>query len=342
VRVLGIETSCDETSAAVVEDGRILGGRVVSQADLHRPYGGVVPELASRQHLLAIAPVVRQALEQASLSPQDVDLVAVTRGPGLVGALLVGVCFAKALAAALDRPLVGVNHLLGHVWANALAGWRPSFPVLALLVSGGHTDLLRLDGPHPQEVTLLGRTLDDAVGEAFDKVARILGLGYPGGPAVEALAREGDPHAVPLPAVGRLHHRLDMSFSGLKTAVLERTRAHPAPRPQDLAAAFQARVVEELTRRVAMAVERTQVRTVLLGGGVAANGALRAALQELARREGLSVYVPPPSLCTDNGAMIAAAGEAHYRAGIRHGPDLEPEPVLAPYKELRAHRRVGA
>ncbi|MCL6596016.1 MAG: tRNA (adenosine(37)-N6)-threonylcarbamoyltransferase complex transferase subunit TsaD [Firmicutes bacterium] len=328
MRVLGIETSCDETSAAVVEDGRILGLGIVSQADVHRAYGGVVPELASRQHLAAIAPVVSEALEGAGMRAADLDLVAVTRGPGLVGALLVGLSFAKALAWRQRLPLVGVNHLLGHVWANALSGWTPAFPVLALLVSGGHTDLLRLDGPAPAQTRILGRTRDDAAGEAFDKVARMLGLGYPGGPAIEHLAREGDPEAVRLPVVARLRDSLDMSFSGLKTAAYDLVHSARPPAPADLAAVFQARVVAELVSRVRAAVERSGVRTVLVAGGVAANGALRTALAEAARRDGFTLHVPPPALCTDNGAMVAQAGLAAFAAGERADGSLEPLPSI--------------
>lgn len=332
MRVLGIETSCDETSAAVVEGERILGERVVSQVDAHRAFGGVVPELASRQHLLAITPVVQTALERAGLRPGDLDLVAVTRGPGLVGALLVGLSFAKAFAFAADRPLVGVNHLLGHVWANALSGWKPSFPALALLVSGGHTDLLRLDGPAPGDVAVLGRTRDDAAGEAFDKVARMLALPYPGGPAIEALAREGEAGAVELPRVRRLEGSLDMSFSGLKTAVYDRLHGPTPPRPADVAAAFQARVADELAARVGRAVRVTGVRTVLLAGGVAANGCLRRRLEALGQAEGFDLHVPPPALCTDNGAMIARAGRSAFEADGGDGFELEPMPILPDFR----------
>lgn len=332
MRVLGIETSCDETSAAVVEGERILGQRVVSQVDAHRAFGGVVPELASRQHLQAIAPVVEAALGGAGLATGAVDLVAVTSGPGLVGALLVGLSFAKALAWRIDRPLVGVNHLLGHVWANALSGWTPSFPVLALLVSGGHTDLLRLDGPEPAAVSVLGRTRDDAAGEAFDKVARMLGLPYPGGPSIQTLAAAGDAGAVDLPTVGRLRQSLDMSFSGLKTAVYDRLHGDAPPRAADLAAAFEARVVEELASRVVRAVRTTDVRSVLVAGGVAANTALRRRLEDLARAEGFALHVPPPVLCTDNGAMIARAGRAAFEADGPDGWDLEPRPILPDFR----------
>jgi N6-L-threonylcarbamoyladenine synthase len=332
MRVLGIETSCDETSAAVVEGERVLGERIVSQVDAHRAFGGVVPELASRQHLSAIAPVVTAALDGAGLMPSDLDLVAVTAGPGLVGALLVGLSFAKGFAWRAGLPIVGVNHLLGHVWANALSGWRPVFPVLALLVSGGHSDLLCLDGPAPSAVRVLGRTRDDAAGEAFDKVARMLGLPYPGGPAIERLAREGDPTVVRLPAVGRLRDSLDMSFSGLKTAVYDRLKTPSPPRHADLAAAFQARVTEELVTRVVRAVRESEVRTVLLAGGVAANGALREALARAGRAEGFSSHAPPPALCTDNGAMIARAGASAFAADGADDWTLEPRPILPEYR----------
>ena len=342
MKVLGIETSCDETSAALVEGGMVLGGEIVSQADLHRVYGGVVPELASREHLQAIGPVVQTALQKARLSTTDIDLVAVTQGPGLVGALAVGLSFAKALAWSMDRPIIGVNHLLGHVWANALAGWQPVFPVLALLVSGGHTDFFRLDGPHPDEVTVLGRTRDDAAGEAFDKVARILGLPYPGGPAIEALSADGDPDAVALPKVQRLRNSLDVSFSGIKTAVYDRMRSPDPPRAADMATAFQRRVVDELVSRVIRMVRQTGVRSVLLGGGVSANASLRRSLEEAAVREGFRVHIPPRDLCTDNGAMIAAAGVAAYEAGMRSTFEMEPIPVMEPYKTLRHPSRAGS
>lgn len=316
----------------MVDGERVVAQRVASQIAMHRAFGGVVPELASRQHLAAIGPVVSETLAQAGVRPGDLDLVAVTRGPGLVGALVVGVAFAKAFAWRSRLPLVGVNHLLGHVWANALATWQPAFPVLALLVSGGHSDILRLDGPAPGQVAILGRTRDDAVGEAFDKVARMLDLPYPGGPAIEALARAGDAGRVALPRVGRLSGSLDMSFSGLKTAVYDRLRAPSPPGAADVAAAFQARVVQELEVRVRAAVALTGVRTVLVAGGVAANRALGQALARAAREEGFRLEVPPPELCTDNGAMIARAGAAAFAAGGRDGLDLEPVAVIEGYR----------
>jgi len=332
MRALGIESSCDETSAAVIDDDRILGESVVSQIDLHRVYGGVVPELASRQHLSAIEPVVTEALARAGVRPADLDVVCVTQGPGLVGALLVGLSFAKAFAWRHRLPWVPVNHLLGHVWANALWGWQPRFPVLALIVSGGHTDLVCLRGPAPDAVDVLGRTRDDAAGEAFDKVARMLDLPYPGGPAIERLAEAGRADAVALPAVGRLRGSLDMSFSGLKTAVYDRLRGSDPPAAADVAAAFQHTVAQELTARVVQAVALTGIDTVLLAGGVAANTALRSALDGAAAARGFRVHAPPTRLCTDNGAMVARAGIAAWDAGIRGSAGLEPVPILEQFR----------
>lgn len=335
MRVLGIETSCDETSAAIVEDGQTLGDKVVSQIDIHRNLGGVVPEIASRRHLEDIAPVVETALCQAGVSPSAIDVVAVTSGPGLIGSLLVGVSFAKALAFGWDRPLVAVNHLLGHVHAAGLLPLPPLvYPSLALVVSGGHTDFLWLTGPSPRQVEVLGRTLDDAAGEAFDKVARLMGLPYPGGPAIEELAKKGDPSACALPAVGRLRNRYDVSFSGLKTAVADLLR-YSSPNPADLAAAFEVRVADELASRAVRAAEERRAREIVLCGGVAANTTLRTRIHEAAAAMGIPFRVPAPALCTDNGAMIAAAGEAAYTALGPSPLDLEPQPVVMPFRRPR-------
>ncbi|MBC7223304.1 MAG: tRNA (adenosine(37)-N6)-threonylcarbamoyltransferase complex transferase subunit TsaD [Anaerolineae bacterium] len=329
VKVLGIESSCDETAAAVVEDGRfILSNVVASQVDLHRQYGGVFPEMASRQHVLAIMPVIREAMEKARVGWGDLAAVAVTYGPGLAGSLLVGVNTAKALAWARGLPLVGINHLEGHIYANWLVPGPepvppPALPALILIVSGGHTELvLMLDhGAYRR----LGGTLDDAAGEAFDKVARLLGLGYPGGPAIQRAAQEGDPTAFRFPRA-RLGDSYDFSFSGLKTAVLRavrelerkgRRRSLPVA---DLAASFQAAVVDILVEKAARAAEAFGVREVLLAGGVAANALLR---EEARRRIAVPVRVAPPFLCTDNAAMIAAAGYFAFRAGRRSGLDLD-------------------
>ncbi|MBX5464739.1 MAG: tRNA (adenosine(37)-N6)-threonylcarbamoyltransferase complex transferase subunit TsaD [Clostridia bacterium] len=334
--ILGIETSCDETAAGVVAGGRrLLSSVVASQIEIHRPYGGVVPEVASRQHLENLMPVVRRALEEADVRWSDLDAIAVTRGPGLVGALLVGLSGAKALAWAHGLPLVGVHHLTGHIYANWLFEPEPELPAVCLVVSGGHSDLVLVEGH--DRLRVLGRTRDDAAGEAFDKVARLLGLPYPGGPEIDRLARRGDPSAFAFPRSRPDPDGFDFSFSGLKTAVaveLERARAAGRePDPADVAASFQEAVVDVLVERALEAAARTRVGSVWLAGGVAANSALRARLAERAGRLGLAVRIPPLALCTDNGAMIAAAG-AFARAAGRSDPldlDAEPEwPLRAP------------
>lgn len=324
--VLGLESSCDETAAAVVADGRrVLSSVIASQADLHVKYGGVVPEIASRKHLENLLPTLREALERAGTSLAAVDLIAATAGPGLVGTLLVGLSAAKALAWALDKPLIGVNHLQGHLYANFLIDPPPEFPLVCLIVSGGHTDLIYLRGHG--EMELLGRTRDDAAGEAFDKVARLLDLPYPGGPELERLARQGDPQAVPVPRAW-LPDSLDFSFSGVKTAVLNLVRSPRPPARADVAAAFQAAVVEVLAEKAVRAARLKGVRTLALAGGVAANGALRQAVVDRAG-PGLRVVYPPPGLCTDNAAMIAAAGYYAWRyGGQAHGLDLNVNPNL--------------
>jgi N6-L-threonylcarbamoyladenine synthase len=329
MKILGIESSCDETAAAVVEDGRrLLANVVASQAALHGRYGGVVPEVASRQHLEAMLPVVRAALRQAGCTWRDLDAVAVTSGPGLVGALLVGVNVAKALAYARDLPLIAVNHLEAHLYANwidedATGGPAPPFPLLGLIVSGGHTDLVVMAG-HGR-LRRLGRTRDDAAGEAFDKVARLLGLGFPGGPAIERAAASV---AKPSPRLPRawLGESNDFSFSGLKTAVLHLVRGERGPPPpiDQTAAAFQEAVVDVLAGKTARAARREGVRGILLSGGVAANGPLRRAL---ARRSPVPVFVPSPALCTDNGAMVTACAFYRFQAG-RAGWDLDVSPNL--------------
>ncbi|MEI8000389.1 MAG: tRNA (adenosine(37)-N6)-threonylcarbamoyltransferase complex transferase subunit TsaD [Actinomycetes bacterium] len=300
--ILGIETSCDETAAAVVEDGRIVRSSVVSsQVDLHARYGGVVPEEASRAHVDLIVPVVRDALAAAGVGIADLGAVAATCGPGLAGALLVGVSAAKALALVGGVPYVGVNHLEAHCGA----GWLErdlATPLAVLLVSGGHTMLVAVDAPGVHRV--LGSTVDDAAGEAFDKVARFLGLGYPGGPAVDRLAREGDRAAIAFPRA--MPGELDASFSGLKTAVVQYVRAHPDTPVADVAASFQEAVVDQLVSKLARAADVVGAATVVLGGGVAANSRLRERTVELAAATGREVFLPPLELCTDNAAMIAA------------------------------------
>ena len=302
--ILGIETSCDETAAAVVVDGvQIRSSVVSSQVDLHARFGGVVPEIASRAHLEIVNQVIGDALVEAGIEFADLDAVAATRGPGLAGALLVGVSAAKAVAVARGIPYIGVNHLEGHLHAAWLQDPSVELPLAVLLVSGGHTMLVAVDGDARYRV--LGQTVDDAAGEAFDKVARLLGLGYPGGPIIDRLARDGDPTAVrfPRPMIG---DGLDFSFSGLKTAVLHHVRRHPDASVADTAASFQAAVVEVLTAKLDAAAGAIDARTLVLGGGVAANSALRARVAELGAETGRTALIPPPELCTDNAAMIGA------------------------------------
>ncbi|MGB9904818.1 MAG: tRNA (adenosine(37)-N6)-threonylcarbamoyltransferase complex transferase subunit TsaD [Desulfotomaculales bacterium] len=314
VQILAIETSCDETSAAVVEDGMNIRSNVISsQVDIHRRFGGVVPEVASRRHLELINGVVAEALEQAGLTFSGLDAVAVTYGPGLAGALLVGLAAAKALSFALGIPLVAVNHLEGHIYANFLAEPDLSFPLVCLVVSGGHTDLVFL--ARHGSYRLLGRTRDDAAGEAFDKIARVLGLDYPGGPAIDRLAAAGNAAAVRFPRAYLEEGTFDFSFSGLKTAVInylrrEEERKNPLPNA-DVAASFQEAVVEVLAEKTFRAARESGARAVLVAGGVAANSRLRALFREKSRQEHLPVFYPPPVLCTDNAAMIACA--AYYK-----------------------------
>ncbi|HEV8353813.1 MAG TPA: tRNA (adenosine(37)-N6)-threonylcarbamoyltransferase complex transferase subunit TsaD [bacterium] len=326
--ILGIETSCDETAAALVEDGRTIRSNVIaSQADLHRRFGGVVPELASRKHLERLLPVIDEALDQAGCTLENVDGLAVTCGPGLIGALAVGVAAAKALALTLHRPLAGVNHLEGHIYAGLLTDPDLQFPALALVVSGAHTDLIAMVGHGRYQI--LGRTRDDAAGEAFDKVARAMGLGYPGGPALDLLGRQGDPGGVVLPVP--MAESLEFSFSGLKTAALrvwqagDRTNARWVA---DFAAGLQHVVAKALTQKTLAAAEMTRPRTVILAGGVAANTVLRAMLSRATAGRGLKLVIPPPILCTDNAAMTAAAG---YWALLR---GEEAPATLSAYSDL--------
>jgi len=317
MKILAIETSCDETAAAVVEDGRkILSNQIASQVEIHARYGGVVPEVASRQHLLAIIPIVKQAMAEAKVGGPELAGIAVTVGPGLAGSLLVGVNVAKALALAYSQPLIGVNHLEGHLYANWLGDKEVEFPAVCLIVSGGHSDLVLVRGHG--DYAVLGRTRDDAAGEAFDKAARILGLGYPGGPAIEKAAKNGAP-SIALPRAW-LKDTNDFSFSGVKTALLRLAEAGKISSAADAAASFQEAVIDVLvTKTVAVARER-RAKQVLLAGGVAANKALRA---RLTSESPIPVLVPPPILCTDNAAMIAACGYYRLRAGKVNGLDLD-------------------
>jgi N6-L-threonylcarbamoyladenine synthase len=337
VKILGIETSCDDTAAAVVEDGRsIVSNVVASQAEMHATYGGIVPEVAARQHLVTLLPVVTRALEESGVDLSDLDGVAVTHGPGLAGSLLIGVNSAKGLALAKGLPLIGINHLEGHVYAAWLEGddpeARPGFPLVCLIASGGHTDLTLMEG-HGR-FTLVGRTRDDAAGEAFDKGARLLGLGFPGGPEIQrvAAASRGAEARFPRP---RVKDSLDFSFSGLKTALLRRVEErgwYPATDTEldegqvaDVAAAYQEAIVDSLVTRTLEAADRYGARGVLLGGGVAANSLLR---EEMSRRAPVQVVVPSPALCTDNGAMIAGAAWFHLRHGPSQQWDLDVVPNL--------------
>ncbi len=316
--VLGIESSCDESAAAVVAEGRrVLSSVIASQIKDHAPFGGVVPELASRRHLENLAPVVLAALSEAQVTLDDISGVAVTQGPGLIGSLLIGLNLAKALAWSRGLPMVGVSHLEGHLAALGLAQEPPPYPFMALLVSGGHTSIFLVSAPGKQEE--LGSTVDDAAGEAFDKVAKLYGLGYPGGIIIDRMAASGDPTAISFPRP-RLHDgTLDFSFSGLKSAVVRFREQNQGRdyRMEDLCAGFQEAVVEVLVKKTLAAAQQRGVGHLALAGGVAANQRLRAAMAEAAAQAGLGVTLPPLELCTDNAAMIAAAGCHHLRAGRR-------------------------
>lgn len=335
--ILGIETSCDETAAAVVRDGReIVSSIISSQVPIHRRFGGVVPELASREHLDKIVPVVNEALERAAIAPRDIDGVAVTVGPGLVGSLLVGVSYAKAMAYALKKPFVGVNHIEGHIYSVAFENPPIAYPAEALIVSGGHTNIFFI--PEPGKYKVLSRTRDDAAGEAFDKVAKLLGLGYPGGPIIERLAREGNPNAVQF-SIPRMGDGLpDFSFSGLKTAVTKHVResglaplengGEASPGIKDLAASFQHVVVQSLVRTMERVAGENYPRTLIVAGGVACNGKLREVAREMAVKLNLPIYFPSPHLSTDNAAMIAAAGTVKLIAGERGTLDMNADVTL--------------
>ena len=316
--ILGLETSCDETSAAVVVDGReILSNTISSQIPVHQKFGGVVPEIASRKHVELISSVIRDALDTAEISLVDITAVAVTYGPGLVGALLVGVSSAKALAYTLGIPLIGVNHIESHIYANFLANPDLEFPLICLVVSGGHTELVYLESHG--NYRLLGRTRDDAAGEAFDKVARAMGLGYPGGPLIDKLAASGNPQAVDFPRVLLEGDSLDFSFSGLKSSALnylnKAEMKGETVNKADLAASFQQAVVDILVYKAMAAAARFKVKTIILAGGVASNSKLREELSKKAEQEGIFIQYPPPVLCTDNAAMVASAGYYKFKRG---------------------------
>ncbi len=322
--VLGIESSCDETAAAVVRDGtEIISSVIASQIEMHKPWGGVVPELASREHLEKIEPIVEQAISESGLTLKDIDAIAVTQGPGLIGSLLVGVCYAKSLAYSLDIPFIGVNHIEGHVYSVAFENPTVEYPALALIVSGGHTNIFHI--PKAGQYKVVSRTRDDAAGEAFDKVSKMLGLGYPGGPIIERLARGGDAKAVKFTQAKISDGRPDLSFSGLKTAVARYVRGQgitplePGEEPtqaiKDLAASFQAAVVRALVGTMEKLAAELLPKTLLVAGGVACNAALRLEAENASNRLGVPVYFPSKHLSTDNAAMIAAAGYFHLKDG---------------------------
>jgi len=330
--VLGIETSCDETSAAVVVDGVDVRSNVVaSQVDLHAKYGGVVPEIASRAHIERLDAVIEEAMAVAKVTKDDIDAIAVTNRPGLVGALLIGVTAAKTLSWAWDKPLIAVDHIRAHAYSPAIGLDEPPWPAVGLIVSGGHTSLFFIHAP--TSIERLGATTDDAAGEAFDKVATILGLGYPGGPLIEKVARDGDPKAIDFPRTMLSPDSLDFSFSGVKTAVLYHVHGHGrvsggleklSPRDiADIAASFQQAVIDVLVRKTMLAVARTGVRTVVLGGGVAANKALRSALETACTERRLKFHAAKMAYCTDNAAMIAALGYHQLQAGDMAGLDVD-------------------
>jgi len=320
--VLAIETSCDETAAAVVLDGRnMLSNVIASQIAVHSKYGGVVPEIASRKHIEAIGAVILQALDDAAVTLDEIEGIAATRGPGLVGSLLVGLSAAKAIAFARRLPFVGVNHLEGHVAAVFLAEQRPDFPFAALVVSGGHTTIYRVEDF--TRFSILGQTRDDAAGEAFDKAAKLLDIGYPGGVVIDRMAKQGDPSAVPFPRAMR--DSLEFSFSGLKTALLNYVKQKGRPSAgemPDVVASFQEAAVDVLVEKTLRAAEENGLRQVVVCGGVAANTRLRARFHEDARERGIEVLIPPPVLCTDNAAMIAVVGDYRLSRGMRDSFDL--------------------
>lgn len=333
--ILGIDTSCDDTAAAVVENGtKILSNIVSNQTEIHKKYGGIVPELASRRHIEMIWPVVDEALKTAGIKLEGLSGVAVCHGPGLIGSLLVGCSFAKALCYSKGIPLVAVNHLEGHIFSSFLEEPKPAFPFLALIASGGHTCLYRVDDF--RKYRELGRTRDDASGEAYDKVAKLLGLGYPGGPIIEKLAQDGNPEAIDFPRA-YLPETFDFSFSGIKTAVLNYVKTiplHSEPRTlnseliNDIAASFQASVIDVLVKKTEWAIRKERIKRVILTGGVAANNELRKRMKEMCDERGSEIFIPSAYLCTDNAAMIASAGYHHFKASNFAGLDLNPQAYM--------------
>ena len=321
--VMGIESSCDETSVAIVKNGReVLSNVIDTQIPIHEKYGGVVPEIASRNHIEAISRVTKKALEQAKIKFEDIDVIAPTYGPGLVGALLVGLSYAKALSFAIDKPLVGVNHIQGHIAANYITYKELEPPFICVMTSGGNTQIIYVKDYTEFEV--LGKTRDDAIGEAFDKVARVVGLGYPGGPKVDKLAKEGEPN-IQLP---KTHfENLDFSFSGIKTAVINLNHNNPNIKKADLCASFQKTVTEILIENVEKAIKQTKIKTIALAGGVSANSYIRKEFSNL-ENKGIKIYMPDLKLCTDNAAMIASAGYYNYINGKKDNLNLNAVPNL--------------
>ena len=331
VKILAIESSCDETAAAVVVNGRDVCSNIISsQIELHTIYGGVVPENASRKHVENINYVIQEALDQAGMSLDAMDAIAVTYGPGLVGALLVGVAEAKAISFARNLPLIGVHHIEGHISANYIEHKDLEPPYICLVVSGGHTHLVNVKDYGEYEI--LGKTRDDAAGEAFDKVARSIGLGYPGGPKIDKIAKTGNPHAIAFPRANIAEHPYDFSFSGLKSAVLNYLNQcemkGESYSQADVAASFQQSVVDVLTEHAMLAVRESNISKLALAGGVASNSALRQAMREQCEQNGITLYYPSPVLCTDNAAMIGAAAYYEYQRGVRHGLELNAVPNL--------------
>jgi N6-L-threonylcarbamoyladenine synthase len=334
--ILGIDTSCDDTSASVVENGtKIISNIISSQSEIHKKYGGIVPELASRRHIEMIWPVVNEALKIAGVRLEDLSGVAVCHGPGLIGSLLVGCSFAKAVCYSKQLPLLAVNHLEGHIFSSFLEGSKPSFPFIALIVSGGHTCLYRVDGFGKYKE--LGRTRDDAAGEAYDKVSKLLGLGYPGGPVIEKLAQDGNPKAIDFPRA-YLPESFDFSFSGLKTAVLNFSKSEVRSQKSnsefrilnselinDIAASFQASIVDVLVRKTEWAIKKERIKKVTLTGGVASNSELRKKMKKMGKEKEVEIFIPSISLCTDNAAMIAAAGYHYLKTKNIAGLDLNPK-----------------
>lgn len=331
INILAIETSCDETSAAVVKNGRyILSNIISSQIDIHKKYGGVVPEIASRKHIEVIDYVIDEALEEANFKLSDIDAIAVTYGPGLVGALLVGVASAKALAFACNKPLVGVHHIEGHISANYIEDKNFDPPFICLIVSGGHTHIACVHDYNKYEI--MGCTRDDAVGEAYDKVARSIGYGYPGGPIIDNLAKTGNPQAIDFPRVYLEDNSYDFSFSGLKSAVLNYINkckmTDVSFKPEDIAASFQQAVIEVLVNKTIKAAKQKNIYKIAMAGGVAANSSLRKHMKEACEKENITLNYPSPILCTDNAAMIGSAGYYEFINGVRHKLDLNAVPNL--------------